>query len=43
MVLNLLDNVAKVYSIIGIFTTTNFVVSYNGTSSCKLSLYPNSD
>lgn len=41
--MNLLDNVAKVYSIIGVFTTTNFVVSYyNGTSSSKLSFYPKS-
>lgn len=40
--MNLLDNVAKAYSIRGIFTTTNFVVSYNGTSNYKLSLYPKS-
>lgn len=36
--MNMLDNAAKIYSNIGVFTSTNFVVSYNGTSSCKLSL-----
>lgn len=33
--MNLLDNAAKIYSVIGVFTSTNFVVNYNGTSSCK--------